>query len=52
MCKISGPVGTYSSVSPKVETYIAEKLKLKPETISTQIIPRDRHAVVFLFYLY
>ncbi len=47
VCKISGPVGTYSSVSPKVEEYVAKKLKLKPETISTQIIPRDRHAVLF-----
>ncbi|MBV69002.1 MAG: adenylosuccinate lyase [Pelagibacterales bacterium] len=47
VCKISGPVGTYSSVSPKVEEYVAKKLKLTPETISTQIIPRDRHAVLF-----
>ena len=47
VCKISGPVGTYSSVSPVVEKYVAKKLKLKPETISTQIIPRDRHAVLF-----
>ena len=47
VCKISGPVGTYSSVSPEVEKYIAEKLKLRPETISTQIIPRDRHASFF-----
>ena len=47
ICKISGPVGTYSSVSPKVEEYVAKKLKLKPETISTQIIPRDRHALLF-----
>ena len=47
VCKISGPVGTYSSVSPKVEEYIAKKLKMKAETISTQIIPRDRHALFF-----
>ncbi|MBF95781.1 MAG: Adenylosuccinate lyase [Alphaproteobacteria bacterium MarineAlpha9_Bin4] len=47
VCKISGPVGTYSSVSPKVEEYVAKKLKLKPETVSTQIIPRDRHANFF-----
>ena len=47
ICKISGPVGTYSSISPRVEQYIARKLKLKPETISTQIIPRDRHALFF-----
>ena len=49
VCKISGPVGTYSSISPKVEAYVAKKLKLLPETISTQIIPRDRHAVVFYY---
>ena len=53
VCKISGPVGTYSSVSPKVEEYVAKKLKLKPETVSTQIIPRDRHANFFFdtFYI-
>ncbi len=47
VCKISGPVGTYSSISPRVEEYVAKKLKLKTETISTQIIPRDRHALFF-----
>ena len=50
--KISGPVGTYSSVSPKVEQYVAKKLKLKPETISTQVIPRDRHVCSFFYPIY
>jgi len=43
--KISGAVGTYSNIDPYVEKYIAERLKLKIEPVSTQIIPRDRHAV-------
>ena len=43
--KISGAVGTYSNIDPYVEKYIAGKLKLKIEPVSTQIIPRDRHAV-------
>ncbi len=47
ICKISGPVGTYSSVSPKVEEYVAKKLGLETEEVSTQIIPRDRHAAFF-----
>jgi adenylosuccinate lyase len=42
--KISGPVGTYSSVSPYVEKYVCEKLGIKPAPISTQILQRDRHA--------
>ncbi len=46
-CAISGAVGTYANINPKVEVYVAKKLKLKPETISTQIIPRDRHAHYF-----
>ena len=46
-CSISGAVGTFANVSPKVEAYVAKKLKLKPEPISTQIIPRDRHAYYF-----
>ena len=46
-CAISGAVGTYANVNPKIELYVANKLKLKPETISTQIIPRDRHAYYF-----
>ena len=43
-CAISGAVGTFANISPKVEIYVSKKLKLKPEPISTQIIPRDRHA--------
>ncbi|UOF02066.1 adenylosuccinate lyase [Bdellovibrio reynosensis] len=44
VCKLSGAVGTYSSQSPKVEAAVAKRLKLKIETIATQVIPRDRHA--------
>ena len=46
-CAISGAVGTYANISPKIENYVAKKLKLKAEPISTQIIPRDRHAYYF-----
>ena len=46
-CAISGAVGTFANVDPKIETYVAKKLKLSPEPISTQIIPRDRHAYFF-----
>ena len=46
-CSISGAVGTYANINPKVEVSVAKKLKLKPEPISTQIIPRDRHAQYF-----
>jgi len=46
-CAISGAVGTFANVNPKIEIYVAKKLKLKPEPISTQIIPRDRHAHYF-----
>jgi adenylosuccinate lyase len=45
--KISGAVGTFANIDPRVEAYVAEKLGLKPEPISTQIIPRDRHAAYF-----
>ncbi|MBI66046.1 MAG: adenylosuccinate lyase [Candidatus Marinimicrobia bacterium] len=47
ICSISGPVGTYESIDPRVENYVAKKLKLKCENVSTQIIPRDRHAFFF-----
>ena len=47
VCAISGPVGTYNSIDPSVEKYVASKLKLKTEEISTQVIPRDRHAFYF-----
>ena len=46
-CAISGAVGTFANIDPRIETYVAKKLKLKPEPISTQIIPRDRHAHYF-----
>ena len=46
-CMISGAVGTFAQIDPRVEAYVAEKLKLEPEPISTQVIPRDRHAFYF-----
>ena len=46
-CAISGAVGTFANVDHKVESYVAKKLNLKIEPISTQIIPRDRHAYYF-----
>ena len=46
-CAISGAVGTFANVDPRVEEYVAKKLKLKPEPVSTQVIPRDRHAMYF-----
>ncbi len=46
-CAISGAVGTFANIDPRVEKYVAKKLKLKIEPISTQIIPRDRHAHFF-----
>ena len=46
-CAISGAVGTFANINPKIEVYVAKKLKLKPEPISTQVIPRDRHAHYF-----
>ena len=46
-CAISGAVGTFANVDPKVERYVAKRLKLSVEPISTQIIPRDRHAHFF-----
>ncbi len=47
VCAISGAVGTYAHLHPDIEMSIAEKLGLQAETISTQIIPRDRHAIFF-----
>jgi adenylosuccinate lyase len=44
--KLSGAVGTYASVPPSVESRVMEALGLRPEDISTQVVPRDRHAVV------
>ena len=46
-CSISGSVGTFANVDPYVEDYVAKKLGLNVEPISTQIIPRDRHATFF-----
>jgi adenylosuccinate lyase len=46
-CAISGAVGTFAQVDPRVEAYVAEKMGLTVEPISTQIIPRDRHAMYF-----
>ncbi len=47
ICSISGAVGTYSNIHPDVEKYVAKKLNLKCEDVSTQVIPRDRHAFFF-----
>ena len=44
---ISGAVGTFANIDPSVEDYVCKKLNITPETISTQIIPRDRHAAYF-----
>jgi adenylosuccinate lyase len=44
---LSGAVGTFANIDPRVEAYVAAKLKLRPEPISTQVIPRDRHAAFF-----
>ena len=46
-CAISGAVGTFANIDPRVESYVAKKLKLYVEPISTQVIPRDRHAQFF-----
>lgn len=47
ICAISGAVGTYAHISPEVEEYVAKHLGLKAESVSTQVIPRDRHAAFF-----
>jgi adenylosuccinate lyase len=46
-CAISGAVGTFANIDPRVEAHVAEKLGLVPEPVSTQIVPRDRHAMFF-----
>ena len=46
-CSISGAVGTFANINPNVEKHVAKKLNLKVEPISTQVIPRDRHAFYF-----
>jgi adenylosuccinate lyase len=47
-CAISGAVGTFANIDLFVEEYVAEKLGLAPEPVSTQVIPRDRHAAFFM----
>jgi len=46
-CAISGAVGTFANIDPRVEAYVAEKMGLAVEPVSTQVIPRDRHAMFF-----
>ena len=46
-CAISGAVGTFANIDPRVEEYVAQKLGLTVEPVSTQVIPRDRHAAFF-----
>ncbi len=46
-CAISGAVGTFANIDPRVEEHVANKMGLKPEPVSTQVIPRDRHAMFF-----
>ena len=50
ICAISGAVGTYATIDPSVENFVAKRMFLKPETVSTQIIPRDRHANLFSIF--
>jgi adenylosuccinate lyase len=47
ICTISGAVGTYATVDPAIEAHVAKEMGLVPETIATQVIPRDRHAMFF-----
>ena len=46
-CMISGAVGAFANIDPRVEEHVAKKLGLRPEPVSTQVIPRDRHAAFF-----
>jgi adenylosuccinate lyase len=46
-CAISGAVGTFGQIDPRVEEHVAKAMGLKPEPVSTQVIPRDRHAAFF-----
>ena len=46
-CAISGAVGTFAQIDPRVEEYVADRMGLVPEPVSTQVIPRDRHAMFF-----
>jgi adenylosuccinate lyase len=47
VCAISGAVGTFANIDPAIEAYVAKQLGLSPEPVSTQVIPRDRHAFFF-----
>jgi adenylosuccinate lyase len=47
ICAISGPVGTFATIDPRVEAHVANAMGLRPEPISTQVVPRDRHAMYF-----
>ena len=47
VCAISGAVGTFANIDPKVQEYVSKKMNLQSEKVSTQIIPRDRHAHLF-----
>ena len=46
-CALSGAVGTFANIDPSVEVYVAKAMGLAPEPVSTQVIPRDRHAMYF-----
>ena len=46
-CAISGAVGTFANIDPRIEEHVAKKMDLTPEPVSTQVIPRDRHAMFF-----
>jgi adenylosuccinate lyase len=46
-CAVSGAVGTFANIDPRIEAFVAEKLGLQIEPVSTQVIPRDRHAMFF-----
>ena len=46
-CAISGAVGTFANIDPRVEEHVAKAMGLQPEPVSTQVIPRDRHAMFF-----
>lgn len=46
-CAISGAIGTFANIDPRVEEHVAAQLNLRPEPVSTQVIPRDRHAMFF-----
>ncbi len=48
VCKLSGAVGTYAHLDPEVERRVAERLGLRPETVATQVVPRDRHAALVM----